>query len=211
MDFSRAHDRLISFAVSAMITTSFLATAPAPAPDAITAAAGPQPAAVMNALEGLRAAGWSGLQNAALPAPALVPKTAPSAPAAAVNPPLSDIQIQKLLKLTIDHGHDIDIDVSVTAALGLTAPGEILNVRQVSITVNPQLHRAFQKIMSDGGYLFGAGSPDSFRAYRTNAKQELIAAVEKNSNQAPVVVPIVEAQQQLKVEAAYWGMVADKF
>jgi len=209
MDFSRAHDRLISFAVSAMITTSFLATAPNP--NAVSAAAGPQPAAVMNALEGLRAAGWAGIQNAALPAPALVPQTTPSAPAAAENPPLSIIQIQKLLKLTIDHGHDIALDKYVTAALGLTAPGETLTLPQVSIAVNPQLIRSFEKITSDGGYLFGAGTAASYKAYRTNANLELIAAVQKNTDQAPVAVPIAEAQQQLMIEIAYWGMVADHF
>lgn len=209
MDFNRAHDRLISFAVSAMITTSFLATAPVPG--AMTAAAGPQPAAVMNALEGLRAAGWEGLQNAALPTPAVAPKNTPSAPTAAENFTLTDIQIQKLLKLTIDHGHDITIDQSVTAALGLTGPGESLTVRQVHVITNPQLGHAFQKAMKDDGYLFGTVYPDSFRVYRTNANQELMGAVEKHPNQVPVVIPVADAQQQLQVELAYWGTIADKF
>lgn len=209
MDFSRAHDRLISFAVSAMITTSFLATAPAP--DAITAAAGPQPAAVMNALEGLRAAGWSGLQNAALPAPALVPQTAPSAPAAAVNSVLSDIQLQKLLKLTVDHGHDTQFDKIISDTLGITSGEETVIVRQVTIKVPPAFRRAFQKIPTDGGYVFVYGTITDYAAYRTNANQEFVAAAVKNANQAPVAIPLAEAQQQFNVELAYWGTIADKF
>lgn len=210
MDLSRAHDRLFSLAVSAMITASFLATAPAP--DAVFAAAGPAPAAVMNAVEGLRAAGWAGLKDAALPPPALAPQSTPAAPAApAADFKLSDVQIQKLLKLTIDHGHDTMIDRSVTTALGLTAPGEPMVVRQVTLIINPKFSRAFQKSTKDDGYLFGTVFPDSFKVYRTDAQQALLGAVEKRPNQPPVVIPVADAQRDLQAELVYWGSVADRF
>ncbi|MFI5345427.1 MAG: hypothetical protein ACHQ51_03530 [Elusimicrobiota bacterium] len=208
MNISRNYDRLVSFIVSAMVTTSFLATAPSTA--VISAAAGPQPAALLNALEGMRAAGWYGMENALLPAPAAIPQTASAAPAAAAANPLSDIQIQKLIKLTVDHGHDVTLSHFITNALGVTVPGELLTVRQVSIIVSPELSRAFQK-SKDDGYLFLTITPAGYKVYRTDANEALIAAVEIPPGQGPVAIAVADAQQQLAAEIAYWGAIADRF
>jgi hypothetical protein len=206
MESSRYHDRLLSFAVSAMITASFLATAPAVT---INAAAGPQPAALMNAMEGLRNSGWHGMTNMVMPAPVIAPRTSTPAPAADEAPALTDAQVKILAKLLVDYGHDTALGSNVTSALGITAPGATITVRQISTPFDGHLARAFH-ILSDGGFLVAAVSAGNARTYRANAKQELVAAVDTKTGQAPVVIPVADAQRELKAELAFWAATADQ-
>jgi hypothetical protein len=209
MDLRLTHERLVSFAASAMITASFFATAPGVA---VTAASGPQPAAILGALEGLRASGWQGLKESYEPTVPASPRPTAASFTPAEKMPLSDTEIQKLSKLLAEHGADAPLSSAVTTALGLTRPGESLTLRQLHVYFdNKTRAHAYHLLPNDGGYLILAVSPTDARSYRANIKQELIAAVDTFTGQAPVVIPVADAQKELAAEFAYWAGIADKF
>ncbi|MEO8115005.1 MAG: hypothetical protein ABI655_11520, partial [Phenylobacterium sp.] len=75
---------------------------------------------------------------------------------------------------------------------------------------NP-VSRAYHLVAEDGGYLIMAVSQTSARTYRADARQQLVAAVDKVTAQAPTPIPRAEAQGELKAEFAYWAAIADRF
>lgn len=206
---SRIHSRLVSLTVSMMITASFLATAPS---STLDAAAGPQPAAVMNGLEGLRAAGWRGLNGMTPPASAAAPQPAPASASAPSVPasPLTEPEIQHLLALGVEHGHDIPVSAKVTTALGLTAPGQQATYRQLSLGKDKDSQHGFQKT-GDDSYLLILDVSGGFIAIRTNARMELVGAVKQAKDGTVTVVPLPDAQSTLQTELAFWHAVANKF
>jgi hypothetical protein len=135
---------------------------------------------------------------------------AASHPAKAQDEPvLSPVRIERLAKLIAEHSHDAAIDSSVTTSLGLTRPGEVLTLRQLSLRLAPVV-RLYHRL-PDGGWLFVMISPESARAYRANPRQELVAAVEKRTGEPPVVIPASDAERWFKAEISYWADVADHF
>ena len=207
MHYSRHYNRLVSFLVSAMVTTSFLATAPG---TTVTAASGPQPAAIMNALEGLRGVGWHGLQDAALPPAMIAPQGSITTPATEEKPLLSDQQVQRLAHFMVNFGIDSPLATAVTTALGLTKAGETKVFRQLNVPFDGHLAHAYHRT-EDGGFLLVTASTVSARTFRADAKQQLVAAVDTKPGLAPVAIPVADAQAELKNELAYWANVADKF
>lgn len=207
MEFSLKYDRLVSLAVSAMLTASFLATAPG---TTISAAAGPQPAAMAGALEALRAAGWQGVKGMSIPAPVASP-TVVSAPPAEVTekPSLSDAQLEALSRLLVKYGLPGEVKPNVANALGLTKPGESLPMRELNTTVEKKLH-AYHVI--DGGYLlYAIYLGQESHIFRVNSKQELVASIKITPPiTTPVVIPVADAQKELKDELTYWAGVADR-
>jgi len=209
MDLRLNHEKLVSFAVSAMLTASFLATAPG---NVVTAAAGPQPAALLGAYEGLKASGFQGLKEAYEPATAAAPRSAVATPVSFSRTVLTETEVQKLAKLMAAHGADMPVNAAVTVALGLTAPGETMTLRQLGVTFpNDSLIHTYNPLPNDKGTLFYVVSPASARTYYANAKQELVGAVDKKTGEAPVIIAAAVAQKELDAELAYWAALADRF
>jgi hypothetical protein len=63
----------------------------------------------------------------------------------------------------------------------------------------------------DGGFLLLTVSKVSARAFRANAKRELVSAVDKKANEAPVAIPVADAKKELEAEFTYWISIADKY
>src|ERR1035437_4268237 len=82
MTFRFTHESLTSLAVSAMLTSAFLAP---PSNRASEDAAGPQPQAIMTALDGLRGSGWAGTQELTTSVNVVVPQSAAVAPTSPVR------------------------------------------------------------------------------------------------------------------------------
>jgi hypothetical protein len=148
--------------------------------------------------------------NLASPLALLLCAAALSAQAAPAKPILSRVQIHKLQGLMADHGHDSHVDPVVAKALGLTKGKKPLILRQLTVRENEQLTHAFEQITGDGGLILGVAGPDGVKVYRTNARQELVAAVLETPNAPPAAILHEEAQKELKVELAYWGAIANQ-
>ncbi len=114
-----------------------------------------------------------------------------------------------LAELLIRFGHDTPLDTSATTALGLTKAGETLNVRQLTVDTTQPGH-AYMRT-GDGGFLLLTVSKVSARAFRANAKRELVSAVDKKANEAPVAIPVSDAKKELEAEFTYWISVADQY
>jgi len=123
---SRKRDACLSLAVSAMFTSGLLSTAPR---GVLAASAGPQPAAVAEALSGLRADGWYAVELVSVQAPAVVPASFP-APAGGS---LSETQLQTLVRLANTKGERTKLSQLVTAALGLTTGTDTISPQQYTM------------------------------------------------------------------------------
>jgi hypothetical protein len=145
---------------------------------------------------------------------ALLMSGAVSIQATALKPILSHVQIQKLQELTAAHGHDSHVDPAIAKAVGLTKSAKPLVLRQLTMSEDMSDHsqrtHAFQLTTSGGGLLLAVASLDGVRVYRTNAKQELVAAVFEEPHKPLAVIPAAEAQNGLKAELVYWAAIADQ-
>jgi len=137
-----------------------------------------------------------------------------SVQAAAVKPILSRVQIQKLQDLMVDHGHDSHVDPAIAKAVGLIKSAKPLVLRQLTMSEDMSDHsqrtHAFQLTTSGGGLLLAVASLDGVRVYRTNAKQELVAAVFEEPHKPLAAIPLPEARKGLKAELVYWAAIADQ-
>ena len=205
MSLRFTHETLTSFAVSAMLTSAFLA----PAPNGTsTAASGPQPQAIMNALNGLRASGWAGTQDIPAPNAVAAPQAAASASAvSAPEPILTAAQQKALVTLMATYGHDIALNSGITAALGITKGNDVLTLRQLGVNAHPFGHIYIP--LPDGGFMLIFNNRVAPASYRLDANLKLIAAVSKNGNEAPVVIPVPDAERSVHTELTFWADVAD--
>ena len=145
---------------------------------------------------------------------ALLLSGAVSIQAAALKPILSPVQIQKLQELMADHGHDSHVDPAIAKAVGLTKSDKPLVLRQLTMSEDTSDHSqrtyAFQLTTSGGGLLLAVAFLDGVRVYRTNPKQELVAAILEEPHKPLVAIPLAEAQKGLKAELIYWAAIADQ-
>lgn len=204
MDFARSQNRLISFAVSAMLTSAFLSTAPS---SFITAGAGPQPMAILNAI---RAEGWHGAQGVELPTPAAEPASA--APLASVPAkPLSEEQLQKICKWIADHG-SVSTDIKkLTDALGLTKNDEKLTLPGMSTHDAENVIYIIQ-ILNDGkGYVVADVNHELFHVYWVDKNLDLVSAVSMIKGQTPAAMPIKDAAAGINHDLAFWAFSTTKW
>ena len=207
MDFSRMHEKLVSFAVSAMISSAFLSTAPGPV---MTAAAGLPPQAVLQAVQALHSAGFQGTANMALPSPAAAPLAVSFNPTT-TGPILTDAHLKKYDGWFTQYGVDITLVKPATDALGLTAGPQTLKVRELVLdTKAPLAKHAMARIPERGGLIFIRVTPDGSRSYVANDKQELVSAIFMSvDGGGPVVLAAADAQKQLVDELTFWAKSAD--
>ena len=139
----------------------------------------------------------------------LLLSAAASVHAAPVKPILSRVQIQRLQELMADHGHDSHVDPDLAKALGLTKDKEPVTYRQLTMSENPQTTHSFQEMPRGGGLILAVAASDGLRAYRTNARQEVVAAVVEPSK-PPAAIPLAVARKAVRAELAYWSAIADQ-
>lgn len=205
MDFSRAQDRLFSLAASLMVTASVLATAPAPV---ISAASGPQPQALINALTGLRAAGFRLDPRLVLSAPASTPAAAvPSAPPDQAGPKLTAEQVKRILAFSAAQGHEQLMDKRLTDALGLTSGSGTLTLHEIGLELPSKEVVGFYAL-PDGGYLLASVRNGVNYGYRTDKDFNLIAAASRIEGAPALVIPRAEAQKGLDTALTTWADVS---
>lgn len=210
MDLSRTQGKLFSFAVSAMMTSAVLATAPNSS--LLSAAAGPNPAAIAAMLDGARSAGFAGMKDVPAPAAVATPAAA-SKPAAQAQPALTPTQIQKLRKLaTGPDGHMGHLRPAISSALGV-GPADRDSIFP-SYTVNDdQVNVDYQIYIlpDESGYVIGRNDHQSVRIFRLDARLNVIGAVTvKTTTDAPVAIPPADATRLSAIDLTTWGQIADQ-
>lgn len=211
MESSRTVEKLFSFAVSSMLTSAVLATAPNPT--VVTAAAGLQPSTVMSMIEGARSAGFAGLKDAPAPATIMSPAdTVNVKPVAATQTGLTPTQIAKLRKLAIGpDGHDGPIRASLAKGLGLTTGNEVVVLRSFSAT-DPDTKITFQIFLlpNNAGYVIGRSDTVTVRFFKLDAALNLQAAVTgPTTADTATPIPAPDAQKLCDADKATMGEIAD--
>ena len=199
------HETLTSFAVSAMLTSAFLAASPT---IAIEASAGPQPQIIMNALSSMHASGWAGTQEMMPPVDVAVSQSASAEPTSAGKPILSADQQKKLLALMAAHGQDEPLDPAGTAALGISKGNEVLTLRQLGVNTPLGVHGYIP--LPDGGLMLGFSDETASSNYRLDANLRLIAAISMSTKQAPIAIPMPDAERNVQTELTFWAALADR-
>ncbi len=208
MNARSIHAQLISFAASAMFSSAVLMAAPH---GTIDAAAGPQPQAVVNALNALRSGGFAGLKDVSVPDAVSAPMSAPAAAQAPAEAPapLSPAQIAKLHALTASYGHDSPIDKSVTDALDLTTGADILTLRELTTPHPDKSVNVISFLPNSENILVAFQDNIAIYIYKVTPDFKLIAAIRKVYDGLPVVIPFAEAQADARTQLEYWAQVAD--
>jgi len=212
MDSIRTQGKFLSFAVSAMLTSTFLATAPNPG--IVSAAAGPQPAAIAALLDGARAAGFAGMKDVPAPAAVAAPEPAANKPAAiAAAPALTPLQIQKLRNLaTGPNGHLGHLRPAISSALGV-GPNDRDSIFPSFTATDDQKPLSYQiMLLPDSGYIVGRNENGTVLIFRLDANLRLLGAVTvKSITDTPTAIPSSDAERLLALDLVTWGQIADGF
>lgn len=208
---------LKSFAVSAMLTSALLVTAPGGA--YTSAAAGPRPQALVNALAGLRAAAWPGTQSVSIPRlPAAVPAAAVAPSVARVPAPdpmkLSPAEMRRQIALLAQHGSYVDFSAEITRTLGLTSGNQVLHIDEMayhfSKSPSEKGFTHYFATLPNGGYLLARAKVDRNGKYLLrevfwiDGGQNLVSAYRWIKNDPPVRISDVEAASRLRYEIRAW-------
>jgi hypothetical protein len=129
------------------------------------------------------------------------------------TPILSTEDQKTLLNLMAIHGHDVALDSSVTAALGLSRGNEVLTLRQLTVTDHDEPHDVHHTYipLADGGVLLIYDDlVKAASSYRLDMNLKLVAAVVIGPGpSAPTVIPVPDAERQAQAELAYWAALAN--
>lgn len=211
MDFNRIHNYCASLAVSAMLTSAFLATAPE---GFMAAAAGPMGAtqALQSAMSGLRANDWHGTRGLTVPTVVATAQTTeiptPPPPAAA---PLTKGQIQTLNRILDSKNKDYVMFTAYSRLLGLTKGDETVDVRAMSAKDANNIRHNFGRILNGTGYILTREqSTDEMHMYWVSPDFKLIAAIDKSKANGLTVLAAPVAELEIKEDLVNWAKLADK-
>lgn len=203
--FSSTHQRLISFAFSAMLTSAFLATAPE---GMIAAGAGPNIQAIFTQMQ---TSGFPGATSLSMPASVTIPTSAAAnVPAAQPAAPLSNEQLQKIRRDVEERNKRFAVDPTATHLLGLTKKGDSLTLLARALKDRQGVTHSFYLLDGNAGYLVVRSTHEGI-ACLVDKNLNLLAAVKKPADGSGFnVLPLPEAAPILHAELLEWAKIADQ-
>jgi len=209
MNVNRMHNHLISFIISAMITSAFLATAP---DGIISAGAGPQMPAqlIPTVLAQVRGTGWHGTATQTIPISVAAPHTTevnmPTQPTA----PLSGEQLQKILKNLEERNKLAAVDRVITDSLGLTKNGEVLTLQYRALKDSQGIMHAFVLLNGNMGYLVSQRKGNESIIFHLDPTLKPVITIAGTYGQPKFsAVPLPDVEGTLQAELRYWANIAD--
>jgi len=209
MNRIRSHGNLLSFVVSAMLTSAFLATAPE---GIIHAGTVPIPAQAMSTLlSNVQGSGWHGTSTMMVAVPSATPNAVavnvPPAPAS----PLRDAQLIKIIS-AVDKSEDVRA-LSPAMAVLLGLPTNPQNTFKFHFFVTPEgTSHVFARLNASNDYLVYSRTGSVGTFMHVDAGLQLYAAATETVGVAGAtlkVLPVREAAKQLDQELAAWANYAD--
>ncbi|MBI3563825.1 MAG: hypothetical protein HY079_01355 [Elusimicrobia bacterium] len=217
MDSSRSESRAFSFAVSAMLTSAVLATAPDPT--FVAAAAGPQPAAIMGMIEGARSAGFAGMKDMPAPAAVAAPAAAESKTASGKNasetvPTLTPAQLQKIRAYGLSpRGKQMGLRGDLAQALGVGPGGPSVYFPGMGASDSDvHLKWTIWILPNSSGYVIGRLDEQSgvTRFFRMDMDMKLVVGIYvKNATDASITYTPAEAAPLFAHDLTEWVDIAD--
>lgn len=211
MDNNRpTNDRLISFAISMMLTSAFLSTAPE---GIISASAGPAAPgqAITNALNGLQASGWHGASELAIPVPVNMPLSATTGKKETPLPaPITEAQLRKVLIDLSRTGAEVAINPLYATHLGLSKDGNYVQIRQLALEDDNAIQYGFALLKDGSGYYLDKGPRGGNRvAFHLDENMRIVTAIAINSAKEVTPLPLPDAESKLREVLATWAEYAD--
>ncbi|MDP3543043.1 MAG: hypothetical protein Q8T11_11315 [Elusimicrobiota bacterium] len=206
--FSSTHERLLSFAFSAMLTSAFLATAPE---GMMTASAGPNIQAIFTQIQ---VSGFPGAASLSKPASVTIPASAAvDAPATQPAPPLSMEQLQKIRRNLEERNKRFTVDPTVSYLLGLTKKGDSLILLGRALKDSQGVTHSIYLLEGNKGYIVTLTMEDKSGVIcRVDKDLKLMTAVKKPADGSGFqVLPLPEAAKTLHAELSTWAIIADTF
>jgi hypothetical protein len=182
--------------------------------DVSLAAAGAPAAqmAVSAALNGLRAEGFAGSAELALPSPVGTPAAASATASAKPAPIITPEQMAKLLKLLDEKGGDNAFPAVIANPLGLGAPGQAYMARTLAAGDPAGLIRGFaiSKGSEQDIVISNVTAGKNAYLYRAHRDGTLVAAIIGDAATQKVISwNVADAQKSYLAEVALWtGMVS---
>ncbi len=133
-------------------------------------------------------------------------QSAPSAPAQ--TSPLADGGGRKLQEFVNQQGSNAPFDPQVTQMLGLTKPGEVLQLKQIGVRDDQDDIHAVN-LLKSAGFLFVKISKNVSEVYQTDASLNLRTALVKKGNAFFSTVPSADAAATFRDELEFWAAVLD--
>ena len=206
-----ANNRLISFTISAMLTSAFLATAPE---GIVSAAAGPTAPsqAMTNVLNGLQASGWHDVAGLTATTPASVPVSVaahgePTPP----QSPITGAQLLKVFNILMQTGTEASLVQRIAESLGLSKNGKQVLMRQLAIEDDNAVQYGFALLKDGRGYMLDKGPRDGNRiAFHLNGNLKIITAIAESSAREITILSPADAEARLREVMAVWAEYADQ-
>lgn len=202
---------LLSFAISLMLTSAFLSTAPE---GIIPAAAGPAAPgqAIARALDGLQASGWHGAAELTAQVPASIPASAAANNDATPLPPtITEAQLKKVLDILAQKGTEGSLKTKYAVPLRLSKNGEKVRARQLAFVYENAIQYGLSLLKDGRGYVLDKGPRGGNRVgLHLDANFKVITAIEVTSADEITTLSAAEAEARLREILAIWAEYSDQ-
>lgn len=202
---------LLSLAISLMLTSAFLSTAPE---GIIPAAAGPTAPsqAIARALDRLQASGWHGAAELPAPASASIPTSAAANDdATQLPPPITEAQLQKVLAILAQRGLENNLKAKYAVPLRLSKNGEKVRIRQLGIEDENAIQYAIALLKDGRGYVLDKGPRVGNRVgFHLDANFKVVTAISITSADEITTLSAAEAEARLREVLATWAEYSDQ-
>jgi hypothetical protein len=136
--------------------------------------------------------------------------------AAAQAPPLSASEVLQLGKWLGPYGIEITLNSEGTDALGLTAAGKKITVRELAMDGHgndgQRWTRFYAHLKDDGGFLFIAGSSNGLTSFRADASGNLVSAIFSGGKDGGfTLLNLANAEAEYRTVVDYWADLADQY
>jgi hypothetical protein len=194
MDFDRRFETLFSFAISVMLSSGFLATAPS---SIVAADSGFNPRNVINvAAEAARSAGVAMpemVASAKVPTPTPVTASLPTP-----QPPvrISPTELETLRRIRTVEGKKVKLKPFIIDGLRIQKGPEDILAYQLAVKNEDGVFVFIEPVETVDGYIFGSNCPDGARAFLVDKTTFAVkaAALRKpgNENADPITGPTIQ-------------------
>lgn len=202
---------MISFAISIMLTSAFLSTAPE---GMISAGAGPTAPgqAISDVLNGLRNSGWHGAADLSVTTPASIPVSAAAyGDTTPPSAPITEVQLRKVLNIMTQSGTEASLIPSVAKSLGLGKNGEKVRIRQLAISDDKAIQYGFALLKDGSGYILDKGPRIGNRInIHLDENLKIVSAAVINSAGEFARLSPAEAEARLREVLATWAEYAEE-
>jgi hypothetical protein len=134
------------------------------------------------------------------------PSAAPDAATAPIAPtgPLSDTQLNRIVKYIEERNKQATLDEDITHSLGLTKNGEVLTLQYRAVKDEQGVHHGFMLLEMGAGFLVVGRNAKGSTTFRVDPSLNPVAPVFRDLNNHDAVVPLNESTRKMLYDELLW-------